>query len=75
MVFSQQFHFLDKEPFGSGCLICEMRYFCVVLLGFTIKTKCADDVVLLGDNEEILRAYTLTLLSNTEKLGLEVNIS
>ena len=31
-----------------------------------------DDVVLLGDNEEILRANTHTLLSNTRKLGLEV---
>ena len=27
----------------------------------------ADDVVLLGDNEEILRANTHTLLSNTKK--------
>ena len=33
-----------------------------------------DDVVLLGDNEEILRGNTHTLLSNTKKLGLEVNI-
>ena len=35
----------------------------------------ADDVVLLGDNKEILRANTHTLLSNTKKLGLEVNIN
>ena len=35
----------------------------------------ADDVVLLGDNEEIQRANTHTLLSNTKKLGLEVNIN
>ena len=34
----------------------------------------ADDL-LLGDNEEILRANTHTLLSNTKKLGLEVNIN
>ena len=34
-----------------------------------------DDVLLLGDNEEILRANTHTLLSNTKKLGLEVNIN
>ena len=34
-----------------------------------------DDVVLLEDNEEILRANTHTLLSNTKKLGLEVNIN
>ena len=32
----------------------------------------ADDVVLLGDNEEILRANTHTLLSNTKKFGLEL---
>ena len=35
----------------------------------------ADDVVLLGDNEEILRANMHTLLSNTKKLGLKVNIN
>ena len=35
----------------------------------------ADDVLLLGDNEEILRANTHTLLSNTKKLGLEFNIN
>ena len=35
----------------------------------------ADDVVLLGDNEEILRGNRHTLLSNTKKLGLEVNIN
>ena len=34
----------------------------------------ADDIVLLGDNEDILRANTHTLLSNTKELGLEVNI-
>ena len=34
----------------------------------------ADDVVLLG-YEEILRANTHTLLSNTKKLGLKVNIN
>ena len=35
----------------------------------------ADDVLLLGDNEEILTANTHTVLSNTKKLGLEVNIN
>ena len=34
-----------------------------------------DEVVLLGDNEEVLRANTHTLLSNAKKLGLEVNIN
>ena len=47
-------------------------------LSFQVHTKLlvyAEDVVLLGDNKEILRANKHTLLSNTKKLGLEVNIN
>ena len=43
-----------------------------------IKCKFTQElfiVSLLGDNEEILRANTHTLLSNTKELGLEVNIN
>ena len=45
------------------------------LNGINMLLVYEDDVVLLGDNEEILRANTHTLLSHTKKLGLEVNIN
>ncbi|PSN37601.1 hypothetical protein C0J52_14516 [Blattella germanica] len=35
----------------------------------------ADDIVLLGDSEEILKDNMHILRSNTKKLGLEVNIN
>ncbi|PSN46840.1 hypothetical protein C0J52_09571 [Blattella germanica] len=35
----------------------------------------ADDIVLLGDSEEILKDNMHILRSNTRKLGLEVNVN